>query len=859
MFATSNGPTMTADSLRQYRAKRNFLVTSEPAEVGQAAAGARSFVIHKHWASRLHYDLRLELDGTMKSWAVPKGPSLDTKDKRMAIQVEDHPISYSSFEGTIPTGQYGAGKVIIWDSGTWLPAGDATQAYAAGQLKFELHGHKLRGKWVLVRMKTTGEKQPPWLLIKEKDRFVRRSDVYNVVSELPDAIKTSGPSSREADVTAATPTAVGTTPKKTRTRRRSIHLPSGALPAPLPPTLAPQLATLVDRPPPDPQTWAYEIKFDGYRLMTRIDGADIKLFTRNGHNWTSKLVPLQKAIAKTKLPAGWYDGEIVVLNAMGIPDFGALQQSFDAAKTHDVVLYLFDVPYFDGNDLRAIPLHERRALLARLLETSSSQCVRFSAAFDAPADSVVAAACELGLEGVIAKRLDSAYVSRRSDAWIKIRCRERQEFVIGGYTDPQGSRVGIGALLLGVHGEDGTLRYAGKVGTGFDDRTLAALKSRLVKLKVATRPFSNACTIEGKPQWVAPELVAEVSFREWTHGGFIRHSVFHGLRTDKPASTIIRDQPAQVGKAPAAGDTAATHVSRAPRPAVRVSHADRIIDASTGITKLELVRYYGLVSELMAVHLKRRPVSLLRAPHGVDGQMFFQKHAAIENLPGLRQLDPALYPSHPPLIEIAQTQGIVSAAQWNVIEFHTLNTGTKSLQRPDRMVFDLDPGAGVAWDKVRDAARLVHAFLQQLGLPAFLKTSGGKGLHVVVPLREVHDWETVRGFSQAVVMHLATTIPRRFVAKSGPKNRIGKIFIDYLRNGLGATTACAWSARARAGLGISVPLTWQELEVLKGGDHWTVRTAPSRIDEGNRVWDGYARAACRLTAAMKTLNYTVAT
>ncbi len=676
-----------------------------------------------------------------------------------------------------------------------------------------------------------------------------------MVDEMPDSVKAFSHPVRKSGRKPGTATEAKAAATNPRTRRTRTGLPAGATKAPMPATLAPQLATLVDSPPSDPQAWAYEIKFDGYRLLARVDGADIKLFTRNGNDWTSRLGPLQKAIARTKLPAGWYDGEMVMLNELGVPDFGALQQSFDAAKTNDIVLFLFDLPHFDGHDLRAVPLRERRALLQSLLAKSSSSRVRFSDAFDAAAESVIASACKLGLEGVIAKRLDSTYVSRRSTAWIKLKCGQRQEFVIGGYTDPQGSRVGIGALLLGVHDEDRVLRYAGKVGTGFDHSTLGTLKARLDKLTAAKSPFSQATAIEGRPHWVKPQLIAEVSFGEWTRAGIIRHSVFHGLRTDKPARAIVREKPAHTKKVTKPSRGAAGNQSHLLNPSFRVTHPERVIDPSTGITKIELVRYYGLVGDLMMAHLKGRPVALVRAPSGVDGQLFFQKHAETEKLPGIRQLDPSLYSNHPPLIEIVERRGILSAAQWNVVEFHTLNTGTKSLQRPDRMVFDLDPGEGVAWSKVRDAASLVHALLQELGLPAFLKTSGGKGLHVVVPLRKAHDWETVKGFSRAVVIHLAKTIPQRFVAKSGPKNRVGKIFIDYLRNGVGATTACGWSARARPGLGISVPVAWDELASLKGGDHWTVRTAHSRLDEGNRAWDGYAESACRLTAAMKALNY----
>ena len=813
------------DALTKYKARRNFALTPEPSGGGEGGGEALSFVVQKHWASSLHYDLRLELDGVMKSWAVPKGPSLDASVKRMAVEVEDHPVSYSGFEGTIPPRQYGAGRVIVWDQGSWHPLGDPHQGCRDGNLKFELRGQKLHGRWALVRMKGRGEKQPAWLLIKEKDRFARPALEFSVVDALPDSVLAPPAPAPGRD-----------------------DLPPEAKPAALPATLAPQLATLVDAPPADAQGWVHEIKFDGYRLLTRVDGAGIKLFTRNGNDWTARLVPLHQAIARMKLPPGWYDGEIVVPGDTGVPDFGALQQAFDGAKTNEVVLYLFDLPYVDGHDLRAVPLEGRRAVLRRVLQQvpakAASEQVRFSEEFDAPPHSVVEAACKLGLEGVIAKRRDSPYVSRRSTDWIKLKCSQRQEFVIGGHTEPQGARTGIGALLLGVHDGSGALRYAGRVGTGFSERSLEDLKARLDVLRVGASPFTDSAGIEGRPHWVKPALVAEVSFGEWTRGSHLRHAVFHGLREDKEAGLIVREKTARPPAKPA---------SQALSPRVRVTHPDRVIDASTGVTKIELVRYFGLVGELMMAHLKGRPVSLVRAPGGVGGELFFQKHAETEKLPGIRQLDPALFISHPPMLEVASAQGLLSAAQWNVVEFHTLNCGTKSFEHPDRMVFDLDPGAGVPWPQVREAAELVHAFLGQLGLPAFLKTSGGKGLHVVVPLRKVHDWDTVKGFSQAIVAHLARTVPQRFVAKSGPRNRVGKIFIDWLRNGLGATTVCAWSPRARPGLGISVPLAWSELKSVQGGDHWNVRTAHTRLATGNQAWSGYARAARSLGAAIKML------
>ena len=820
------------ESLKAYKAKRNFGVTPEPAGGDEVAGDQLSFVIQKHWASRLHYDFRLELDGTMKSWAVPKGPSFDTKDKRMAVQVEDHPISYSSFEGTIPEKQYGAGKVIIWDKGTWQPLDDPRKGYASGNLKFELHGHKLRGKWVLVRMKGKGEKQAPWLLIKEKDDFARPAGEFSVIDDMPDSVSQldapAAPAAPATPAPAASPAAA-----------------QGAAKVPLPATLAPQLATLVERPPSTPDDWLFEIKFDGYRLLTRIDGKQIQLFTRNGNDWTAKLGTLKAALARMKLPSGWYDGEIVVNDAQGRPDFGALQLAFDSASTSEIDYFIFDMPFCDGVDLRQAPLEQRRALLATVLEKAPSPRVRFSTTLDAPPQDIVAAACKLGLEGVIGKRRDSTYVGKRSSEWIKLKCGKRQEFVIGGYTDPQGARTGIGSLLLGVYDEDGALRYAGNVGTGFNEATLADLKKRLAALVATASPFGAGTRVPARgAHWVKPTLLAEVSFAEWTSGGSIRHAVFHGLRADKKAKGIQREvaQPAPEevqGKLPAT---------------FKVSNPERVIDAESGATKLDLVRYYALVSTLILVHLKGRPVSLVRAPAGVGGELFFQKHAETGKLPGVRQLAAALDPEHPPMLEVATAQGLLSAAQWNVVELHTQNALAGSYEKPNRMVFDLDPGKDVTWAQIQEAAQLMRAFLEQLGLPAFLKTSGGKGLHVVVPIKPFYDWDTVKGFSQAIVAHMAATIPQRFVLKSGPRNRVGKIFIDYLRNGRGATTACAWSARSRPGLGISVPVRWDELASLKGGDHWTVKTVHTRLDQGNSPWDDYAKSAKSITAAMKQLG-----
>lgn len=838
------------DPLDHYRAKRNFARTPEPEAGGQAGRAQPLFVVQKHWASSLHYDFRLELDGTLKSWAVPKGPSYDPKVKRMAVQVEDHPLSYATFEGTIPAQQYGAGKVIVWDTGHWAPLADPHRGYRDGNLKFELHGHKLQGRWALVRMKSKGERQVAWLLIKEKDALARSSDDYSVVDEQPDSVKGLPPPDRVAQPRTAPVTPA---PRKTARSKGEAALPAGAVAAPLPEQLAPQLATLVTSPPSDPDDWIYEIKFDGYRLLVRIDASGVRMVTRNGHDWTAKLRSLQQVVEHLSLPPGWYDGEIVVLNEQGIPDFGALQQSFDATRTDDVLLYLFDLPYFDGHDLRAVPLEARRELLGQVLDAvPSSDRVRFSAVFDASVESVVTSACKLGLEGVIAKRRGSSYRSARSADWIKLKCSHRQEFVIGGYTAPRGTRQGLGALLLGVHDAQGTLQYAGNVGTGFSQKTLADLKKTLDAKAVDTSPFPSGSGIEGRPHWVKPTLVAEISFGEWTRTGRVRQAVFLGLRSDIDASTVVREKAVRKSAGPAQATTAA------PAPLsdrLRVTNPQRVIDASTGTTKLDMVRYYSLVGDLMMKHLDGRPVALVRAPSGIGGELFFQKHAETEKLPGLRQLDPVLMQGQAAMIEVASKRGLLSAAQWNVIELHTGNAVTSSLDHPDRMVFDLDPGEGVPWVQVQEAAQLVHAFLTELGLASFLKTSGGKGLHVVIPVRRQYDWDTVKDFSKAIVLHMAQTIPQRFVAKSGPRNRVGKIFIDYLRNGASATTVSAWSARARPGLGISVPVDWNELASLRGGDHWRVQTVHERLDQGNGPWKGYARAARGLAAAMDALGY----
>ena len=853
------------DNLQKYWTKRNFGITAEPKGTVGRSGAALTFVIQKHAARRLHYDFRLELDGTLKSWAVPKGPSLDPADKRMAVHVEDHPLDYATFEGVIPAGQYGAGSVIVWDRGTWVPTDDPREGYRQGKLKFELHGEKLQGRWTLVRMRGRGtERQEPWLLIKERDETARPAAEFDITEAMPDSVNVEQPSAKSAKKTGAKQRAA----PKTTLGSAPAGLPTGARAAKLPLSLSPQLATLATSAPKTGD-WIYEIKFDGYRIVTRVDGDDIRLLTRNGHNWTSKLKHLAQAIAALDLPDGWLDGEIVISAGDGRTNFQSLQNAFDTSSTQDIQYYLFDLPYFAGHDLRGVPLRERRSLLRQVMSANRSGYLQFSEEFDADAGSLLDAACRLQLEGVIGKRADAPYTSTRSNTWIKLKCTRRQEFVIGGYTDPRGTRTGLGSLLLGVHDTHGRLKYAGNVGTGFDDRTLTQLKTQLSALHTTKPPFDQL-PAGVKGHWVKPKLVAEVSFGEWTNEGRIRHSVFHALRTDKAPGTIKKEEPvpptevavknksrntmspSAAGKSTPLGT--ASKKTAVTSAGIKISHGERVIDESTGLTKLDLVRYYESIADAMLPHLKGRPTSLVRGPRGISGQLFFQKHVDTLRIPGVNELDPAFLPGHPPMIEIATRQALVHAAQLNVIEFHTWNATVKSIKNPDRMLFDLDPGDGVSWQQVVEGTMLTKAFLDELNLKSFLKTSGGKGLHVVVPLSAVSSWDEVKDFSEAVVVHLARTISQRFVAKSGPKNRIGKIFIDYLRNGRGATTAAAFSARSRPGLGVSMPLAWDELEALKSASQWTITNALTRIQkQRSDPWETYRRTRQTIKRAAQSL------
>ncbi|MFK3775297.1 DNA ligase D [Pseudomonas sp. NPDC089406] len=809
-----------AKPLEDYLRKRDFNATPEPAgkRSRAGAAHALQFCIQKHDASHLHYDFRLELDGTLKSWAIPKGPSLDPKVRRLAVHVEDHPLDYANFEGHIPEGHYGAGDVIVWDRGIWEPEDDPRAAYQKGKLRFRLQGEKLSGIWNLFRTHLAG-KQEQWMLVKSNDGQARSEADYSILEARPESVLSER-------------TLVPRKTAKPATPRRSAS--KAALPA----RLEPQLATLVDSAPGG--DWRYEVKFDGYRILARIDGADVRLFTRNGHDWSAKMPRQVAALKALGLGSAWLDGEMVVPGDNGVADFQALQNAFDSEQDERIVYYLFDLPYLGGKDLRALPLEDRRQALEQLLAHHDGDLLRFSEAFDQPMDDLLASACRLGLEGLIGKRLGSAYSGRRNADWVKLKCKQRQEFVIVGYTEPKGSRNAFGALLLALHDPDtGQLRYAGKVGTGFSATTLASIHARLKPLHCSKPQLANPPTgSEARGvHWLKPQLLAEVAYAQMTRDGVVRHSVFHGLRDDKPATAIDleRAMPARQADKPL-GD-------------LHLTHPDRVIDATSGTTKRQVAEYYAQVAQHLLAQLKNRPVALVRAPDGLAGELFFQKNAGQLHIPGVVTYTKAQ--AGQAAMVLNKPQSLLGAVQMNMLELHTWNATDKDFKRPDRFILDLDPDPALPWKAMLEATQLTLTLLDELGLQVFLKTSGGKGMHLVVPLTRRASWDEVKAFSHAIVQHLAGLFPERLSAVSGPKNRVGRIFIDYLRNGKGATTVAAYSLRAREGLPVSVPIWREELGQLKGANQWHIGNLHERLGEVDDPWAAMGKVRQSITARMR--------
>jgi bifunctional non-homologous end joining protein LigD len=838
-------------ALERYRQKRDFRVTPEPAgKVGARRSKALSFVVQKHAATRLHFDFRLELNGVLLSWAVPKGPSLDPNDKRLAMHVEDHPLEYGEFEGVIPPKQYGAGTVMVWDRGTWTPKGDAEQAYAKGHLKFELHGDKLRGGWNLVKSRSGKYGGDSWLLIKEADDYARLGAEGLVTEDQPESVLT-GRSMDEikarADRVWHSNRSVKENVKGGAIRKRTARLANavakldGAQKAAMPEKLAPQLATLVKTPPSGPQ-WVHEIKYDGYRMLCRIEDGAASLISRTGKDWTADFPTLVRDLARLPVDTAWLDGEVVVLDEKGRTSFQALQNALSGTVPSTLAYIAFDLLYLDGVDLRGAKLTERKAALEKLVDGGPAS-VRYSEHFAVPGDAFHANVAALGLEGMVSKRADLRHAPGRGPAWQKLKVAQRESFYIGGFTDPEGSRQGFGALLLGTREPDGTLAYCGRVGTGFNDATLVSLKRTLEPLARSKPPFRNPPTgYEARGvHWVEPTLVAEVSFGERTHDGTLRHPSFLGLRDPKDVAPDAADAapPSRRASAADAKNTIA---------GVTLTNPDKLLYADAKLSKRDLAQYYATVGEWMLPHLAGRPLTLVRCPNGWDSKCFYQKKAD-ESVPAaltrVRIADGSIY------MTAESVTAIVTLLQMGVLEIHPWGSQASRLDRPDRIVLDLDPDEGLPWADVKQAVLLVKALLENLELAPYLKSTGGKGLHVVVPLEPRAGWDDVKGFTKAVAELLERTFPDRFTSKLLKVSRGGRIFIDYLRNAEGATAVAAYSLRAKAGAPVSTPLAWSELGKDIRFGHFNARNVPKRLSKlESDPWKGLAANARPLTSAV---------
>jgi len=861
-------------ALERYRAKRDFSLTPEPTgRAAPARAGGRSFVVQKHAATRLHFDFRLELNGVLLSWAVPKGPSLDPNDKRLAMHVEDHPLEYGEFEGVIPKKQYGAGTVMVWDRGTWWPRSDPDEAYAKGHLKFELFGEKLRGVWNLVRSRSGKYGQgggDGWLLFKEADDHARLGPGAIVDDERPKSVLTGRTldeiaasadrvwhSNRPVQANVASG-AIGRRAKRAVAVATLVKL-SGATKAPLPEAIEPQLAVLC-RTPPTGTHWVHEIKHDGYRMLCRIDNGEARMQSRSGRDWTGNFPTLVRALARLPATTAWLDGEAVVLDGNGRSSFQALQNALSGGPAPSLAYVAFDLLYLDGVDLRGVALAQRKAVLEKLLADSAS-AVRYSAHFDVPGRDFFDNVSALGLEGMVSKRADLPYTAGRGPAWQKIKCLRREPFVVGGYTEPEGSRPGFGALLLGVPEPDGRLTYCGRVGSGFNDALLRSLFERLQATARSDTPFHNPPTGADarRARWVAPTIVVDVSYGEWTADRTLRHPVFHALRADTAPARIVRAMPDQqrdddnpaARAAPAVQAPAATRKSTGKDAVegIALSNADKVLYPEEGLTKRDLARYYAAVGERMLEQLRGRPLTLVRHPNGWDRKGFYQKHA--EDGVAREVSRVAVDGGSATYLMAESVPAIVALLQLGALEIHPWGARVPDLDRPDRIVFDLDPDEALGWPAVREAALLVKTLMENLDLVPFLKTTGGKGLHVVVPLEPAAGWEDVKGFAKAVAELLERTFPDRFTSKLLKRSRGGRTFIDYLRNAEGATAVAAYSLRAKAHAPVSTPVAWTELGADLRHAHFNARTVPARLSKLRRdPWRDLVASARPLTPAL---------
>ncbi|MDX6749058.1 DNA ligase D [Geminicoccaceae bacterium 1502E] len=823
--------------MTEYRRKRDFRSTAEPEGTATGAGGAAlRFVVQKHAARRLHYDFRLELDGVLKSWAVTRGPSPDPADKRLAVHVEDHPLDYGKFEGVIPAGQYGGGTVMLWDRGTWEPEGDPRKGYDEGKLKFRLKGRRLKGGWTLVRMggRAKAEKRDNWLLIKEKDRAARPGEgdaayqsfersvasrrTMDGIAKAGDRVWKGADRDRETRPAAMPPRKPG--------RRRSDELSD---------FVAPQLATLVEAAPRG-EAWLHEIKLDGYRLLCRIEEGKVRLLSRNGQDWTRRFPAIAEAARRLETHAAMLDGEAVALLEDGRPSFGALQRSLEEERGGEIVFFAFDLLHLDGEDLRREPLENRKQRLEALLGGSRGP-IRYldhQAGSGAP---FLAAACEMALEGVVSKRRDRPYTSGRNRNWQKSKCVERQEFAIVGFTHPKGGGKGVGALALALRGKGG-FRYVGRVGTGFDAAAAAALRDRLEAIVVRDRPVEDVPALQRRGvHWVEPRLVAEVEYRAWTDQGRLRHASYVGLREDKDAGQVT-GETAQPAEPASRSGGSGKNVRIA---GVRLSNPAKVLWPRQGVTKLALAEYWQRVEPAILAHAARRPLTLVRCPEGRKRSCFYQKHAT-DGLPeALRRVAIAEKAGKADYLYATNLAGFVALAQMGVLEVHLWGAKVDRPERPDRVILDLDPDEGLGWERVVTAALSVRDRLEALGLESFVKTTGGKGLHVTVPILRRYGWDAVRDFAKGIATQLAKEEPERYTATMAKSARRGRIFIDWLRNARGSTAVAPYSPRAREGATVATPVSWGELEMGVEPAGFTVETVPGRLAQTGDPWSGIGR------------------
>ena len=789
-----------ADPLERYNSKRDFAKTSEPA--GTLAPGhGNSFMVQKHDATRLHWDFRLEIDGVLKSWAVTRGPSLDPDEKRLAVRTEDHPLSYATFEGTIPAGEYGGGTVMLWDRGTWAPiAGKSAKDLDKGHLHFTLDGERMKGEWLLIRLKPRAkEKRENWLLRKIDDAFAGGTDTL-----VEEALTSVASGRTMAEIAEDRPA-----------KRRKAPAPrKRAAAQALPAFREPQLCTLVDSVPPG-AGWLHEVKYDGYRAMIAIGGGRAKVYTRSGLDWTDKFAAIAEAAAALPVASALIDGEIVAFKD-GRPDFSTLKDAI--ADGGDMTVFAFDLLEQDGEDLTALATVERKERLRAIIDNGSR--IQFAEHVLGSGETLFETMCREGLEGVVSKRADAPYAGARNRTWLKAKCIQRQEFVIVGWTASDKGR-GFKSLLLGLREGDG-FRYAGKVGTGFDRDLMDELSARMTTLAVDT-PSVDAASLKAHKaalrgaRWIRPELVAEIAFAEVTPDGVLRHSSFVGLRGDKAADEVVAEIPEPAPAAPA------VHV--------KVSSRDRVIFPESDVTKGELADYYAQLSPIMLPWAGRRPVSLVRCPQGRAKACFFQKHDAgsfgehVHHV-DVREKDGSVEP----YLYVDDADGLVACVQMGTIEFHGWGSTIDALERPDRLVIDLDPDEGLDFADTRRAADHVRAQLAELGLVSFPLLSGGKGVHVVVPLTPQAEWPAVKDFADRFARALAGAEPDRFVAVMTKAKRKGRIFIDYLRNQRGSTAIMPYSARARPGAPVAAPVSWTELRDIDTAARWSVRDAAELLD-----------------------------